>query len=85
MTCLRCGEPIAPGERVEQLMNGDMHRECLMRMVIGGVNHVLGFCSCCGGHADPDPPGMTKREAAIAAVLAWELKQAKWMCQPRTN
>lgn len=44
------------------------HRECNVRMLIGGLNHQLGKCTCCGGTEPPDPPGLSKRQAAIAAV-----------------
>lgn len=43
------------------------HRECAVRQVIGGVNHLRGRCTCCGGTEPPDPPDMTRREAALAA------------------
>jgi hypothetical protein len=44
------------------------HEECLVRGMIGGLNHLQGKCICCGGTEPPDPPGMSRREAAIAAV-----------------
>lgn len=46
------------------------HYECHLRRVIGGVNHQLHLCHCegCAGVLPPDPPHMTRREAAIAAV-----------------
>jgi hypothetical protein len=40
-------------------------------MMIGGLNHLLGRCTCCGGTEPPDPPEMTPRQAALAAVAAW--------------
>src|SRR4051812_36343552 len=43
------------------------HVECFFRHIMGGLNHLKGQCSCCGGTEPPDPPGMTAREAAIAA------------------
>jgi hypothetical protein len=48
------------------------HAECSMRMAVGGVNHQVGNCTCCGGTMPPDPPGMSKREAALAAVKQYE-------------
>lgn len=48
------------------------HPECAMRAIIGGLNHLLGRCSCCGGSEPPDPPEMTRREAAQAAVAYWQ-------------
>jgi hypothetical protein len=50
------------------------HLECFLRGTFGGVNHIEGRCFCCGGDEDPDPPGLTRREAARAAVYAWERK-----------
>jgi hypothetical protein len=40
----------------------------MLRLVIGGAHHQLGNCTCCGGQQPPDPPGLTKREAARVAV-----------------
>jgi hypothetical protein len=47
------------------------HLECQLRSVLGSVGHIEGRCSCVGGDFE-DPPGLTPREAAIAAVAAWE-------------
>lgn len=75
VTCMWCGEPI-DAEHYEMPHIGDgtfnveqkpWHVECLTRSISGGLNHLLGRCSCCGGTEEPDPPEMTKREAAIAA------------------
>jgi hypothetical protein len=43
------------------------HRECQVRAVVGSVGHQSGKCSCFGG-TEEDPPGMTRREAARAAM-----------------
>jgi hypothetical protein len=46
-----------------------MHRECGFRQVGGSVAHLSGFCSCfVPGSNAGDPPGMTKRQAARAAL-----------------
>jgi hypothetical protein len=81
-TCLHCDEPVTGDDIVagasthQPLMKADgtcdfrgLHRECEGRMVFGSVGHQLGRCSCrgCDGTME-DPPGMTKREAARAAV-----------------
>lgn len=81
--CVRCEEPIEDPSIAPRIMVVDeegsrqeyMHKECLTRVAIGGLNHLKGTCQCCGGNDDPDPPGMTKREAAIAAVAHWEAKR----------
>jgi hypothetical protein len=72
-TCRHCGEVIVDGDQGEVSSNGDVfHIECRMRMVLGGVNHILGTCMCCGGTDDPDPPNVSKRKAALLAVIAWD-------------
>lgn len=43
------------------------HRNCFLRTVIGSCSHQDGDCSCHDGR-NGDPPGMTPREAADAAV-----------------
>jgi len=52
------------------------HRECFLRCIIGSVGHLEMRCSCFGGSAE-DPPEMSRREAAIAAVKLFELHRAK--------
>ncbi len=69
--CVFCGEPILPGERVAPDYVQPVHWECGLRAVVGGLNHLNGLCSCCGGTLPPDPEGMTRREAARAAAQAW--------------
>jgi hypothetical protein len=75
-SCLRCDEPI------EQWASGvvmscvtmagttrrPQHLECFIRGGVGSVGHLRGRCSCYGG-TEEDPPGLTKRQAALAAVL----------------
>ena len=75
--CQLCDELILPGEPIAQsTFNGlPVHHECGFRAIAGGANHILGCCSCCGGTMPPDPPGLSRREAARAALLAWERKQ----------
>jgi hypothetical protein len=43
------------------------HIECWLRMIVGGINHIFGRCECCGGTDPPDPPGLSKRDAAKLA------------------
>lgn len=66
--CTFCKEPVLPGERQADLVNADAHWECGFRAIIGGLNHQMGRCTCCGGTEPPDPPNMTSRQAALAAV-----------------
>jgi hypothetical protein len=50
------------------------HYECHLRLIVGGVNHQLHLCHCtgCAGVLAPDPPNLTRREAARAAVRIHE-------------
>jgi len=78
-TCARCGEPIAEaddGWLVDSAASGQwkalpFHHECHLRGIIGGINHQLGRCTCCGGTEPPDPIDMSRREAAVLAVKHW--------------
>lgn len=51
------------------------HYLCHLRMIVGGLNHLRGLCTCCGGTLDPDPEGMTRREAACAAIEEWNRRR----------
>jgi hypothetical protein len=55
------------------------HDECQFRMLVGSLGHLTEGCSCFGGHAG-DPPGMTRREAARAAMSYWGSKVARLDC-----
>jgi hypothetical protein len=49
-----------------------MHPECSFRAVGGSVAHIEQRCSCfVPGSAEGDPPGLTLREGAHAAVEAF--------------
>ena len=75
LVCFRCDEWIAPTDSgvVQALVNSDgpaciaYHYECHARMVLGSLGHQQGRCSCFGG-TDEDPPEMTPRQAARAAL-----------------
>jgi hypothetical protein len=76
--CPRCDEPIDPAEDTNVSIPDvpaegpakllTWHGPCFGRQIVGGLNHLMQLCSCYGGEAPPDPPMMTKREAAKAAV-----------------
>lgn len=75
-SCLWCEEPIVAGESgvlIPHVADGTVtdqpwHLECFLRSILGGINHQRGRCTCCGGDQPPDPPGLTKREAARLAA-----------------
>lgn len=72
--CFYCKEPIVAGDSVTAINNGNdlMHRNCALRGVIGSLAHVHKRCSCfVPGSTESDPPEMTLREAAEAAVAEW--------------
>lgn len=73
--CIHCDELIDEDDAGFVYMNGPVaHRDCFIRGAVGGLNHVLGRCSCCGGTEPPDPPGISRREAARLAVEAFRRK-----------
>jgi len=65
------------GERVEKLDSRvpqgcqPMHYECLARNELGSVAHQKGECSCFGGSGEDDPR-LTKRQAALAALIYFQ-------------
>lgn len=78
--CSWCDEPIEPGDdgimstfidEVSIAVEEPTHYECHLRTIVGGLNHQLGRCTCCGGTLPPDPPEMRRHEAAIAATTHW--------------
>lgn len=68
--CPWCDEAIAPGDNLHHMAIGaPWHKECFVRSVLGSVAHQRRRCACyIPGSTENDPPGMTKREAARAAV-----------------
>lgn len=73
--CGWCGETVLPGDVAERIPAWEggawhvhpWHEACRVRAVMGGLNHLKGLCSCCGGDLPPDPPMLSRREAAHAA------------------
>ncbi len=65
--CTWCEESLDGGERSD-----GYHNECFIRAIIGSAAHQLEECTCYGGTRE-DPPGVTRRQAAI---LAFECFQA---------
>jgi hypothetical protein len=55
-----------------------MHVECLLRLTIGSVAHIERRCGCyVAGSTESDPPHMTLREAARAAMVAHTLQRMR--------
>jgi len=77
--CLWCEEPIAadddglivPVFGAPEYRHAPYHYECHLRGIVGGLNHQMRRCTCCGGTEPPDPQSMGRREAAQAAVIYW--------------
>jgi hypothetical protein len=75
MNCAHCGEPILEGDSIMGFNSGQvvMHRNCGMRGILGSLAHVQGRCSCfVPGSTANDPPELTVRQAADAAVAEWK-------------
>lgn len=71
--CRHCGEIFIEGDQgVADMFGQPMHLDCHLRGIVGGLNHLRGTCTCCGGTDDPDPPNVSRREAARLAVIEWE-------------
>lgn len=78
MNCVYCDEPVAGGEQHDHFPGQPMHIECGFRSLVGSVAHLLRRCSCFQlGSTMGDPPGMTKREAAKAALTLFQ-QMAGW-------
>lgn len=74
--CIYCGEPIEAHENgFIDMVGQPSHYACNLRGIFGGLYHIIGQCSCCGGDKDSDPPGFSRRACAEIAVIAWEAKQ----------
>jgi hypothetical protein len=55
--------------------NMPVHRECMLRTVMGGIGHLTDHAFWCNGQGDPDM-GLSFRESALA-VDQWVHDQAK--------
>ena len=75
--CEYCCEPIGKNDSGLVYDDGSpIHRNCHLRQVIGPVAHIELRCGCfVKGSTEADPPGMTRRQAADAAVEAFERKK----------
>lgn len=67
--CIYCGEEVLEDEQHPHYALQSIHKECGIRQAIGSVAHISHRCACdVPGSSEGDPPGLTKREAAKAAV-----------------
>lgn len=72
MTCIYCSEPIYEDDPRESIANGELHRECAIRALLGSAEHIRMECPCYrpGACAIEEPDGLTRREAARRALDA---------------
>jgi hypothetical protein len=72
--CEWCSEKIEIGDSGFIISpGGAYHRACFIRTVIGSVAHIRHTCSCYfEGSSENDPPELTLREAAEAALAEFE-------------
>jgi hypothetical protein len=70
---MRCEEPIYPAEQTSDFIaDFPLHYECGFRMAVGSVAHIEKRCSCfIEGAEEHDDPALTRRQAALAAVVAF--------------
>jgi len=75
--CNYCDEQIQADDMGSISLFGHvMHYECEMRLIAGSVGHQRRHCPCFGGYLE-DPEGMTKHEAAQAALEEWTMQQVR--------
>jgi len=85
--CEWCEEPIRETESgimldslgVDGIRRAAYHVECQTRSVVGGYNHLKGRCMCCGGTEPPDPPELSKRDAAKLAAMYFGLGTHRYL------
>lgn len=78
--CIYCDEPVRINEDAEVVNTPEgpkyAHPECNFRAIMGSVSHIERRCGCyVPGATETDPEGMTRREAAKAAVAAYYSKK----------
>jgi len=80
--CVHCGEVVKLEENGDVVLTPEgprpAHPECNFRAIMGSVAHIEKRCGCfVSGAEETDPPDMTPREAAKAAVRAWHESQKR--------
>lgn len=64
MICFHCKEPITSTEERADIITMDSHRECALRVVMGGIGHLLDHSHFCHGDLGPDA-GLDYRTSAL--------------------
>lgn len=67
--CAHCREPILADEDRADIITMDVHRECALRSVLGGIGHLLDHAHFCRSDLGPDA-GLDYRTSALL-VDAW--------------
>jgi hypothetical protein len=71
--CPECETEFEAGDSGQAMPYGDVvrhvHKECMLRIMVGPLAHHERRCHCFGGEGN-DTPGMTRRQEAIA-VWNW--------------
>lgn len=75
MICVHCGEPITRPEDRADIVTLDSHRECALRVVMGGIGHLLDHSHFCHGKLGPDA-GLDYRTSA-QMVVVWLERRAR--------
>jgi hypothetical protein len=82
LPCEHCEEEFETGDdgfvipvMTDPPREGYFHRACWLRSTIGSVGHQKCLCHCYGG-SEEDPPGLSRREAAQAALAHYERRMA---------
>jgi len=81
MICIWCGEEVLPEELLVGFYcirgSGQLHRECMIRTIIGSLAHLQGKCSCrVKGSCEGDPEGVSKREGARLAYHFYRMSMS---------
>src|ERR1700690_4648642 len=79
-TCYWCEESILDNEISVPVGELFAHEDCNMRSIVGSVAHIEKRCSCfVSGSTQGDPEGMTRKEAAHAARIAFAIRRDKML------
>jgi hypothetical protein len=62
--CSLCDEPMHEEENINRAVGWPMHRECTLRMALGGIGHLIAHDYWCTQKHDPDA-GLTYRQSAL--------------------